>query len=153
MEKKTTWLGSNKWHCKFLPLECVKAYVKTKPLHTQHHWIQSATIHRTKLSSMNVLFLSFPAWLLELVLKVILLGKGLIPLLCLCWTQGFWYEYWITQASRTSPANVKIHCIMPMLSVQCQWNIPSRIRLLLWSHIINNPVIFYWKVSPTSQYN
>lgn len=86
----------------------------------------------TKTSSLNVPFFWFPAGLLELVLKIILLRKGLTSLVCLCCAQGFLYRYWTTQASRNSSANFRIHYTVPVFSVQCQWNIPSRLRLLLW---------------------
>lgn len=86
----------------------------------------------TKTSSLNVPFFWFSAGLLEFVLKIILLRKGLTSLVCLCCAQGFLYRYWTTQASRNSPANFRIHYTVPVFSVQCQWNIPSRLRLLLW---------------------
>lgn len=90
------------------------------------------------------LFFWFPAWLLELVLKIILLWKGLTSLVCLCCAQGFLYGFW-TQASRNSAANFRIYYTVPIFSVQCQWNIPSRLRLLLWCSTIT--LLFYTEKS------
>lgn len=129
------WAPWSEWHCKLLPLECVKAFVRKKTLHVLCHSNYYQGPGQRQVAWMYHLFFWFPAWLLELVLKIILLRKCLTSLVCLCCAQGFLYGYW-TQPPRNSPANFRIHYTVPTFSVQCQWNIPSRLRLLLWCSTI-----------------
>lgn len=41
--KEINWAPLSEWHCELLPLECVKAFVRNKPLHVLHHSIQTIT--------------------------------------------------------------------------------------------------------------
>lgn len=116
-------------HCKLLPLECVKARVKIKPLHTPDGWIQTTSTALDKDEPLECTIFLISCSTARTCLKGY--RGGLTSLVCFCRAQGLSYKNRTTPASRKNPANFKIHYTVSVFSVQRQWNIPSRLRLLL----------------------